>query len=223
MSTNFTHLPLYLKPREKMLQLGAEHLELTELLAIILGTGTAQQDVLQVSQKLASVLRSGQHTIHAFQTIKGVGLAKATEIMAALTLSQNLSRYLESTILSRPEAIYQASMDLVDLPNEHLVVFFITTRGKQIIRETISIGTLNASLIHPREVFRPAILHNAAQIAIAHNHPSGDCQPSQADLETTSILLKAGRVIGIDLIDHLVISKEGYSSIAQQYPHLFQT
>jgi DNA repair protein RadC len=223
MSTNLANLPLHLKPREKMLQLGAEHLELTELLAIILGTGTLKQDVLQISQKLASVLRSGQHNIQAFQTIQGIGLAKATEVMAALTLSQNLSRYLEPTTLSRPEAIFEASLDLIDLPNEHLVVFFISTRGKQILRETVSIGTLNASLIHPREVFRPAILHNAAQIAIAHNHPSGNQQPSQADLETTNILHQAGKMIGIDLIDHLIISKEGYYSIAQKHPHLFQT
>jgi DNA repair protein RadC len=110
---------------------------------------------------------------------------------------------------------------LVELPQECLVVFYLTVRNKTLARDTVSLGTATASLVHPREVFRPAIQHNASHIVLAHNHPSGDPSPSQADKTVTRAMARAGHYLGIELLDHVICSKEGHVSLKSTSPNLF--
>ena len=123
--------------------------------------------------------------------------------------------------LSDPWKIFQACQDIVRSPQEHLVVFYLNVRNREINRDTISIGTASASLIHPREVFRPAIVQNASHIVLAHNHPSGDPTPSQADKEVTVQLVRAGQLLSIQLLDHLICCPDKFVSLQSAFPHLF--
>ncbi|MBU1179736.1 DNA repair protein RadC, partial [Patescibacteria group bacterium] len=112
--------------------------------------------------------------------------------------------------------IHNQLRDLHNHKKEHFVVFYLDSRNQEIKRETISIGTLNASLIHPREVFEPAIAHHSAQIIVAHNHPSGDPEPSEDDIEITKRLQEAGKILGIEVTDHIVVAKNGFYSFKEQ-------
>ncbi len=119
------------------------------------------------------------------------------------------------------QKIYELSQDLIDYKKEYFCAFFISARGGIIKRDIISIGTLTASLAHPREIFKEAINHSAAHILLAHNHPSENCEPSGADLTVTKDIARAGSILGIQLLDHVIVSKNGYCSLKEQYPELF--
>lgn len=118
--------------------------------------------------------------------------------------------------INSPQAVFEAVGDLIDMNEEHFVVLFLDTKNRIIERKTISIGTLNAAIVHPREVFRAAIERSAASIICAHNHPSGDPTPSREDIELTKRLMQAGELVGIDVLDHIVVGKEGYVSLKQR-------
>ena len=150
----------------------------------------------------------------------GVGLAKAAALAAALRLSPTLERETALSLVS-PERVYHACSDLLSRNQEHLVVFYVNVRNQVLNREVVSVGTLTASLIHSREVFRPAIKESAAAIVLAHNHPSGDPTPSEADILVTKQIARAGRIIGIDLLDHVVCASSGYVSLKEKNPDLF--
>lgn len=121
----------------------------------------------------------------------------------------------EEVYIKKPEDVFRATTDLINLPNEHFVCLFLNTKYKIISRKTISIGSLNASIAHPREVFREAIKQNCASIICVHNHPSGDPSPSPQDVEISKRLVEAGEIIGIDVLDHVIIGKYGYCSIKE--------
>lgn len=214
-------LPLEKRPRERLLAKGVETLGLEQLLALIVRTGSSGEDVLSLSAKIAQLLKRGEVSVHGLAQLPGIGMAKATEIVAALHLAQALARERLASSLNHPSQVFEACQDLLEKPQEHLVVFFTTARGKQITRETVSIGTATSSLVHPREVFRPAILHNAAHIVLAHNHPSGEPQPSSADLEVTLRVAEAGRQLCIELVDHVICASGGYTSLKTAHPELF--
>lgn len=219
--TPFSQLPLLRRPRERLYASGVGSLELEELLAVLLRTGSKGNDVLTLSERIRDALLSGRSSVEELAAIPGVGPSKASIISAALELSRSLKQRSSTFVLSDPERIFQGCQDLLSEPQEHLVVFFLTIRNQQIARETISIGTATASLVHPREVFRPAITHNASHLILAHNHPSGDPTPSQADREATLQLARAGKQVGIEVLDHVICAKDGYVSIKAIAPELF--
>ena len=215
------HLPIERRPRERLLSTGVESLQLEDLIAVLVRTGTVKSDVLAMSKQIAQMLVNGECDMGKLANLPGVGPAKAAVIVAALQLSHSLQQRASYALLDDPSKIYLACQDLLDKPQEQLVVFYLTSRGHSIARDTISLGTANASLIHPREVFRPAILHNAVHIVLAHNHPSGDTTPSLADRETTMAIVTAGRQVGIELLDHIICGKLGFTSLKSDFPSLF--
>ena len=194
----------------------------SELIAVIIGTGSSKSGVLEVADRIFHSLIDGASALADLQAISGVGQSKALRIIAALRLHSALQQQIDSAAsLDKPEAIYQAMEDTWEMPQEHLAVFYLTVHQTKVKREFVSIGTLSASLLHPREVYRPAILNNAAHIVLAHNHPSGCLAPSQADLQATRVIAEAGYVLGIELLDHVICAKSGFTSLRKVYPELF--
>lgn len=215
-----TATPQLSRPREKLYAKGVEALNLEEILAIILRTGCQGFDVRSVSHTVAQELQQHGPNLERPTHVRGLGRIKACEIVAACALHTSL-RAASSPVLNDPASISQQMCDLLDDPREHLVAFFMTVRSHQIHREVISIGTLTASLVHPREVFRPAILANASRLILAHTHPSGCAKPSSADLTVTKRLVEAGRGLGIDVIDHIVCAQNEFVSLRFTNPGLF--
>lgn len=202
-------------PREKLQKYGPEKLKNIELLAILLGNGTKGLNVLELSRKILKAFPREKLTTATLTELKevfGLGLSKASEIVACFELGKRLLKDKKSELLLAPKDIWESLKDLRDNKKEHFVVFYLDTRSQEIQRETISVGILNANLIHPREVFEPAIKESAAQIILAHNHPSGDVSPSDDDLEITKRLFLAGEILGIEVVDHVIVSKKAFLS-----------
>lgn len=212
-------LPEVDRPREKLAKYGPAKLTDTELVAIILGSGIPGLNVLEVARNVLT--RFGGHSLPSAELkelskIKGVGFNKATQLVACFELGRRLLKDKKSTLLFQPKDVYDECKDIRDHKKEHFVIFYLDSRNQAIKREVISVGTLSASIVHPREVFEPAIQANAAQLIVAHNHPSGDLSPSEEDKEITKRLVAAGKLLGIELVDHVIISKQGYLSLREQ-------
>ncbi len=204
-------LPKVERPREKLEKYGPEKLSHSELLAILLRTGVKGVNVVELSNKILKQFSGAGLAVATVGELKktfGLGATKACEIAACFELGRRLLQNKQATLLLSPKDIWDELKDLRDHKKEHFVVFFLDARNQEIKRETISVGTLNANLVHPREVFEPAIQHSAAQIIIAHNHPSGDPEPSTEDIAITKRLVEAGNILGIEVIDHVVVAKE---------------
>jgi DNA repair protein RadC len=214
-------LPKSDRPREKLVAKGAENLKDSELLAILLRTGKAGKNVIEIaSQILAkySKKRLLQMTYQDLIKIGGIDSAKATTLLAAFELAKRALEVNDANlpiISSAKDAAAQLT-DIRDLKKEHFVVLYLNAKNQLVHKETISMGTLNANLVHPREVFEPALKHSAANIMVAHNHPSGDPKPSEDDLELTKRLAEAGKMIGIEVMDHVIISKTGHFSFKEE-------
>ena len=173
--------------------------------------------MLELSKKiLETIKRLGvkKVTLADLLKIKGLGEAKASQVFALLELGKRLNIANKQEILS-PSDVWNFCADIRALQREHFVAFYLDTQNCLIERQTISIGTLNSSLVHPREVFEPALAFHAASIIIAHNHPSGELSHSREDREVTKRLVEAGKIIGIDVIDHIILSKSSYLSFQQ--------
>ena len=211
------------RPREKMLLRGAAALTDAELLAILLRTGTAEKSALEIGSEMTAngglYSRLAQVTdINELTRIKGLGQAKAATVLAALELGRRLAsaKPLEKVHLGGPKQVADYLMPRLRYAvKEQFVAVFLNTKNRIIGEEIISEGTLTGSLVHPREVFQPAILRHAAAIVVAHNHPSGDPNPSREDRELTAMLYKAGQTLGIPLLDHLVIGDGIYYSFQE--------
>ncbi len=207
------------RPRERLGKYGPSKLSTPELLAIVLRTGTRDLNVIQLANKILKVVSGNDLSkikIEELRKIKGVGEAKACEIIAVLELGSRLLKGKQSVLLLSPRDVWNELKDIRGHKKEHFIVFFLDSRNQEIKREIISIGTLNSNLVHPREVFEPAIKNNTAQIIVAHNHPSNDPEPSPEDVALTERLAEAGRLLGIELLDHIVISKTGYVSLRER-------
>ncbi|MCX6713105.1 MAG: DNA repair protein RadC [Candidatus Vogelbacteria bacterium] len=207
------------RPREKLVKYGPDKLSTTELLAILLRTGTKQMNVIQLANKMLKTWpgeKLQKISITELKTIHGIGETKACEIVAMLELGRRLLKDKKSALLLSPQDVWNELRDIRDHKKEHFVVFFLDSRNQEIKREVISVGTLNANLVHPREVFEPAIKHNAAQIIIAHNHPSGDPEPSPEDIAITKRLVEAGTILGIEILDHVIVAKQSHRSLKEQ-------
>ncbi|WP_284637885.1 RadC family protein [Paenibacillus silviterrae] len=210
------------RPRERMIQYGAAALNNAELLAILLRTGTIQESAVHLGQRLLAQsggLRSlSDLSLQQLMEIKGIGATKALQIMAGIELGRRMARTtLEETVTIRsPQDVAKLLMEeLRYLNKEHFVCLFLNTKNHVIGQETLSMGSLNASIVHPREVFRAAIKRSSASIVCAHNHPSGDPTPSQEDIQLTRRLVEAGEVIGIDVLDHIVIGDHKFVSLKE--------
>lgn len=213
-------IPLEERPRERMLHYGSQHLSNVELLAILLRTGSANESVVVLAQRIMSQLETIQNlydvTIEELTNIKGIGPAKAIQIKAAIELGIRIAKHapMERKTIHSPNDVANFVMeDMKYLKQEHFVVLLLDTKNHVMAKETISIGTLNSSLVHPREVFKPAIKKSVSAIILIHNHPSGDPTPSREDIEVTKRLIKAGEILGIDVLDHLVIGENRYFSL----------
>ena len=212
------NLPKHEQPREKMIEKGAENLRDSELMAILLRTGVKGKNVLKISEEILNKFPKKKLLSLDFKKlskIKGIGAGKACLLLSAFELTKRALEVEDNnlpTINSAKDAVAQLQ-ELRTAKKEHFVVLYLNARNQLIYKETISIGTLNASLVHPREVFKPAIEHLAASIIIAHNHPSGGCEPSEADIMLTGRLKDAGQLLGIEIIDHVIVSKDNYITI----------
>jgi len=205
-------IPKVDRPREKLIKSGAKFLKDYELLAILLGTGTKGKNVLEVAQDILSNYPKKKLLgldFAQFKKINGIGPAKATQILAAFEFASRVIEVDSSSTLP----VVQTTKDIIaqisflrEHKKENFVVLYLNSRNELLNKETISVGTLNASLVHPREVFEPASRIFAAQIILAHNHPSGDSGPSEDDLDLTKRMVEAGKILGIEVIDHVIIS-----------------
>jgi DNA repair protein RadC len=203
------------RPRERLEKYGPGKLSDAELLAILLRTGTKDLNVLKLAQKILQKFEKEKFvdvSINDLKSIHGLGPVKACEIVACFELGRRMLKGKKSSILLSPKDVWDRMEDIRGSKKEHFVVFYLDSRNQEIQREIISIGTLNESLVHPREVFEGAIKNNAASIIIAHNHPSGDLEPSQADVEITKRLVHAGKILDIKIIDHVVVSNSSFKS-----------
>ncbi|ALS23246.1 MULTISPECIES: RadC family protein [Paenibacillus] len=223
-SLNYTlrDVPNEERPRERMIQYGAQALSNAELLAILLRTGTFQESAVHVAHRLlkeSGGLRSlTDMSIEQFTQIKGIGAAKALQIQAGIELGRRLARSAmnETVTIRSPQDVASLLMeDMRYLQKEHFVCLFLNTKNHVIGQETVSMGSLNASIVHPREVFRAAIKRSSASIVCAHNHPSGDPTPSPEDVQITKRLVQAGDIVGIDVLDHIVIGDQRFVSLKE--------
>ncbi|TSC75582.1 MAG: Uncharacterized protein G01um101430_424 [Parcubacteria group bacterium Gr01-1014_30] len=208
-------LPKIERPREKLEKYGPERLSNSELLAILLRTGSEGVNVVELSNKILkkfSAVGLAKSSVKELKSTFGLGAAKACEIVACFELGRRLLQNKQSVLLLSPQDVWDQLKDIRDNKKEHFVIFFLDARNQEIKREIISVGSLNANLVHPREVFEPAVRHLAAQVIIAHNHPAGDPAPSSADLEITKRLVEAGKILGIKVLNHIIITKENYFS-----------
>jgi len=208
-----------MRPRERLLKEGAGALSEIELLAILLGTGSSETTVLELASLILSRFKSLRllvdATIEELSEIKGVGLAKASQVKAALELAKRLSRFTGQplpVIKSPGDAAGLVMDEMRHLDREHFRALLLNTRNQVIANDEVSIGTLNTSSVHPRELFRNAIKRSAASLVLVHNHPSGDATPSKEDLDVTRRLSEAGKIIGIEVLDHIIIGDNKFTS-----------
>lgn len=208
-------------PREKLIEKGVDNLKDYELMAILLRTGVTGKNVLEVSKDILKKFPTKKLLSLDFKNlsaVKGIGSGKACLLLASFELTKRALAVEDNslpTIICAKDAVAQLQ-ELRTAKKEHFVVLYLNARSQLIHRETISIGTLNANLVHPREVFKSAIDFLAASIIIAHNHPSGGSDPSDNDIATTRRLKEAGTILGIDLVDHIIITKSGYCSLKEK-------
>lgn len=202
------------RPRERLLRSGPASLSNAELLAIFIRTGTPGRNAVQLGRELIEA-RDGLHGLARCSVadlrrmVKGIGTAKACELVAAFELGRRLALGPGRRIsLQDPQAVYELmGPEMRNFPTEVVRVILLNTKYDMIGMETISQGTLNESIAHPREVFRPALVHSAFAIVLVHNHPSGDPSPSEADRHLTRRLVTAGDTVGIRLLDHVIIGQ----------------
>lgn len=218
--TKIKSLPLHLRPREKLMAKGPSGLTDTELLAILLRTGRSGKSALDLAHDILT-----KYPLEIFSTItteelnkiKGIDTGKSTTVIAAIELvTRALGKHPRTLpIIGSPESALDQLGDIRNQKKEHFVALYLNARNELIHKEIISIGILTRSLVHPREVFAPALTHSAASILIAHNHPSGDTSPSEDDLVVTKRLREAGELLGIALYDHLIVTKDSHCSLRQ--------
>jgi len=205
-------MPKVERPREKLISKGPQNLKDEELLAILLRTGTKTKNVLDLSKQILrkySKKRLLNLKYEDLIKIKGINSAKACTILAAQELVKRALKVKTETlpkICSVKDVVAQFSY-LRDKKREHLAALYLNARNEMIHKKHLFVGTLNANLVHPREIFQHALLSNAASVILVHNHPSGDPEPSKADLEVTKRIVEAGKIMGIDVLDHVIITK----------------
>ncbi len=208
-----------MKPRERLIKSGASSLSIPELLAILLRTGTKRTNVFDLSKKLFnefgnSLINLMNASIKEIESVEGIGTVKAVTLKAAFELGKRLHEELLNVPkrLDSPRKVFEYCQDMRFLDKEVVRVLCLDSKLNLITHVDVSLGTTSSSLIHPRDVFRTAVRTNSSGIILVHNHPSGDPTPSFEDKKITEILEKAGEILGIELIDHIIVSKRSYYS-----------
>jgi DNA repair protein RadC len=211
------------RPREKMLKHGPAHLSVTELLAIVLSTGTKTEGVMEMASRILKDY--GAHSLMSrsdareLSTNLNIPLVKAMQVVACAEIGRRFfdKKTGELPLIRTAEDVWKYASDMHSLPKEHLRGIYINTHHRVIHDEVISIGTINSNLIHPREVFKPAIQYGAVAVILVHNHPSGVVTPSVADIAVTKQLVEVGKMVGINLVDHVIVTSQGYASVEINY------
>jgi len=207
------------RPRERLMRLGPEALRDDELLALLLGTGMPGRSSLDIARGLLE--RCGARELVRMPAVAlsragGLGVGRACAVAAARELVRRWdSRIADGAELSGPRQVWEHLQGLRHKRKEHFVALYLSARNRLLHTETVSVGTLTASLVHPREVFGPAVERAAAGIIVAHNHPSGEARPSPEDRAATARLERAGRILGVPLLDHVVVADGGFFSFRE--------
>jgi DNA repair protein RadC len=215
-------LPNEDRPRERLLSVGPAHLSVAELVAILWGVGNRQEDVLAMARRTlkeyGGKALSSEQSAQRLAEVTGIPLTKACQMIAGFELGR---RFYASGTAGRPLQVrtvkqaHQYLKSIGDSQKEQLRGLYLNSRYQVVHDEVISVGSLTSNIVHPREVFQPAIERGAVGVIIAHNHPSGRLEPTQADLEVTEQLIAAGDVLGIELLDHLIITRTKYISVME--------
>jgi len=220
---NLKNLPKDQRPREKLFYQGAKQLSNTELLTILIGSGTQKESAMILASRVLSMQKSfallSSCSPQDFMKISGIGEAKACILASAIELGRRIASAPseEKPLLDNPKTVVRLYMEeMRRLPKEIFRVLMLNVKSELIMKDDISIGSINASMSHPREVFASAIRSNAYALILMHNHPSGDPTPSEADIKTTHILCDAGKVLGIQVVDHIVIGDGRYLSFREE-------
>ena len=204
------------RPQEKLVKYGAKKLTNAELLTLILRFGTKEAGVIDLAKRILQLSKNKEMTLSSLRKIEGIGISKACQIIACFELSRRLMDDDQTISIFSPHEIFHELKDIRSSKKEHFIAFYLDVRNQVIKRETISLGTLNASLVHPREVFEPAVRHTAASIILTHNHPSGLSTPSDEDLKLTMRLVKVGEILGIKITDHIIVCEKEYTSMKEK-------
>jgi DNA repair protein RadC len=205
-------LPRAERPRERLQKHGVEVLSSQELLALLLGRGIKGESVMVTAQRLLSAFGNiknlSEASIEELSAIKGIGLAKASQIKSAFELAKRKDEHdgKQIPVKSHQDVIRAVKQKLQDKKKEHFLILCLDTRNNLIKISNVSTGTLDANLVHPREVYKEAIQSLASSIILVHNHPSGNPEPSEADIEITKRIQETGKIVGIDVLDHIIIA-----------------
>ncbi len=226
MKKSFTihDLPLSERPRERLQKFGVEALSAQEILALLLGRGIAGESVMITAQRLLSQFGNlsgiAGASVEELSRVKGIGIAKASQIRAAFELTNRLEDYSvagDKPLVKTPDDVVGVARSrLRGKKKEHFLALLLDTRSRLIKVSEISIGSLDTSIVHPREVFKEAISASAASVIFAHNHPSGNPEASEDDIKLSKRLAKAGEIIGIDVLDHIIICDKKYLSLKRE-------
>ena len=214
-------LPVSERPRERLQKFGVESLSAQEILALILGRGISGESVMMTAQRLLSQFGSlkglASASVEELSQVRGIGVAKASQIKAAFELTNRLEGYPEAgkkPVVKTPEDVASLVKGrLKGKKKEYFLVLLLDTRSRLIKISEISVGSLDTSIVHPREVFKEAMSASAASVIFVHNHPSGDSEPSEDDIKLTERLAQAGEIVGIDVLDHIIIGDKNYLSL----------
>ena len=218
-------VPPQQRPRERLLTLGPKALADHELIAILLRTGTKKESVLELSHKLiqsfGTLYGLQQASTSELEQVEGIGKVKAIELKAMMEIGHRISistipKY--GKISSTFEVGKWLVKEMQNLHQEYLVAIFLNTKNEIIKKKEIFIGTVNSSVAHPREIFKEAVKYPTSRIIIGHNHPSGDPEPSPADIQFTKRMIECGNLMGIEVLDHLIIGDNQYISLREETP-----
>ena len=217
-------LPSEERPREKLIQYGADTLSNTELLAILIGSGTKEVSAIMLANRILALEEEGISYLtnclpEELSGIPGMGMAKSCQIIAAIELGKRIATKPKEKRINIKSPDEVASLFLEDmryLKKEYFKVLLLNTKNEIIMVDNISIGSLNSSVVHPREVFSTAVRKSACSVIAVHNHPSGNPEPSQTDIDVTKRLVEAGELLGIKVLDHLIIGDGTYVSLKEK-------
>ncbi|MFC2062213.1 DNA repair protein RadC [Elusimicrobiota bacterium] len=208
-------------PREKLINTGVESLSERDLIAVILRSGVRNKNVMELADEILGKYTLSElsgASVDDLTTIPGIGETRAAAIIAAFELRGRLEKEQKSLkpLLDTPEKVFKYVSDIHKAKREKFIAVYMDNRMKVIKKAHISIGSVSASIVHPREVFKPAIENNASQVIVVHNHPSQDATPSKEDVSITRKLAEAGEIMGIPLVDHIIVTSDSYYSFKER-------
>lgn len=204
-----------LSPREKLCADGVARLTTTELVALVLGTGTARHPLEEIAAKVAEKLHQPHLTLESLQAIPGIGLAKACQLLSMIEFVERI-RPTGFPALDELQKVLHMVGELRTIPREHIVCLYLNARLQLLLKETVAIGSVNQSAVTARDIFSVIKYHPVSYLILVHNHPSGDPSPSPEDLTFTTRMVEAGRLLGVEVLDHVIVAERGYYSFKEQ-------